>query len=91
MIEGTYSPDTAHTVFGAMFTSISFYMASFIYICLDTIAYRFYLFVLRFYGPVNTIGSCRAQSVYLTTSLLGRLSLRTEKSIYQELCVETTG
>ena len=33
------------------------------------------LFVLRFYGPVNPMGSCRARSVYLTTRLLGRLSL----------------
>ena len=33
-----------------------------------------YLFVLRFYGPVNPMGSCRAWSVYLTTRLLGRLS-----------------
>ena len=32
------------------------------------------LFVLRFYGPVNPMGSCRAWSVYLTTCLLGRLS-----------------
>ena len=32
------------------------------------------LFVLRFYGPVNPLGSCRARSVYLTTRLLGRLS-----------------
>ena len=32
------------------------------------------LFVLRFYGSVNPMGSCRAQSVYLTTRLLGRLS-----------------
>ena len=32
------------------------------------------LSVLRFYGPVNPIGSCRARSVYLTTRLLGRLS-----------------
>ena len=32
------------------------------------------LFVLRFYGPVNPIGSCRARSVYLTRRLLGRLS-----------------
>ena len=32
------------------------------------------LFVLRFYGPVNPVGSCRAQSVYLTTCLLGKLS-----------------
>ena len=30
--------------------------------------------VLRFYGPVNQMGSCRARSVYLTTCLLGRLS-----------------
>ena len=28
------------------------------------------LFVLRFYGPVNPMGSCRARSVYLTTLLL---------------------
>ena len=32
------------------------------------------LFVLRFYSPVNPMGSCRARSVYLTTRLLGRLS-----------------
>ena len=32
------------------------------------------LFVLRFYGPVNPMWSCRARSVYLTTRLLGRLS-----------------
>ena len=32
------------------------------------------LFVLRFYGPVNPMGSCRAWSVYLTTLFLGRLS-----------------
>ena len=31
-------------------------------------------FVLRFYGPVNPKGSCRARSVYLTTRLLGRLN-----------------
>ena len=29
-----------------------------------------YLFVLRFYGPVNPMGSCRMWSVYLTTRLL---------------------
>ena len=33
-----------------------------------------FLFVLRFYGPVNPVGSCRARSVYITTRLLGRLS-----------------
>ena len=32
------------------------------------------LFVLRFYGPVSPMGSCRMRSVYLTTRLLGRLS-----------------
>ena len=32
-----------------------------------------FLFVLRFYGPVNPMGSCRARSVYLATRLLGRL------------------
>ena len=37
-------------------------------------AIYFTLFVLRFYGPVNPVGSCRARSVYLTTRLLGRLS-----------------
>ena len=33
-----------------------------------------FLFVLRFYGPVNPMGSCRARSVYLSTRLLGRVS-----------------
>ena len=32
------------------------------------------LFVLKFYGPVNPMGSCLVRSVYLTTRLLGRLS-----------------
>ena len=32
------------------------------------------LFVLRFYGPVNPMRSCRVPSVYLTSLLLGRLS-----------------
>ena len=32
------------------------------------------MFVLRFYGPVNPLGSCRARSVYLTSLFLGRLS-----------------
>ena len=31
-------------------------------------------FVLRFYSAVSPVGSCRAQSLYLTTYLLGRLS-----------------
>ena len=29
--------------------------------------------VLRFYGPVNWLESCQAWSVYITTSVLGRL------------------
>ena len=37
----------------------------------DTIILQYlisgYLFVLRFYGPVNPTESCRARSVYLTT------------------------
>ena len=33
-----------------------------------------FVFVLRFYGPVNPMGSWWAWSVYLTTRLLGRLS-----------------
>ena len=32
------------------------------------------LFVLRFYGLVNLLGSCQTCSVYLTTPFLGRLS-----------------
>ena len=31
------------------------------------------LFVLKFYGPINPMGSCRARSVNLATRLLGRL------------------
>ena len=30
--------------------------------------------MLRFYGPINPMGSCLAWSVYLTTLLLGRFS-----------------
>ena len=33
-----------------------------------------FVFVLRFYGQVNPLGSCQAQSVYLPTLFLGRLS-----------------
>ena len=39
-----------------------------------TVSQYQFLFVLRFYGPVNPMGSCRVRSVYLTTRLLGRLS-----------------
>ena len=35
---------------------------------------KYAVFVLRFYGPVNPMGSCQERSVYLTTYLLGRLS-----------------
>ena len=41
--------------------------------CLVTIQ-NYVVVVLRFYGPVNPMGSCPARSVYLTTRLLGRLS-----------------
>ena len=34
----------------------------------------YFLFVSRFYGPVNPMGPCRARSIYLATRLLGRLS-----------------
>ena len=47
------------------------------------------LFVLRFYGPVNPVGSCRARSVYLTTRLLGRLSPLWLTSIVHILSPET--
>ena len=43
------------------------------FFCSETTQLRI-LFVLRFYGPVNPMGSCRARTVYLTTRLLGRLS-----------------
>ena len=33
----------------------------------------FYLFGLRFYGPVNPFRSCQAQSVYLTTLFPGQV------------------
>ena len=42
--------------------------------CKSPMLTQVYLFVLRFYSPVNPMGSCRARSVYLTTRLLGRLS-----------------
>ena len=44
------------------------------YHCCRANSYCLCLFVLRFYGPVNPMGSCRARSVYLTTRLLGMLS-----------------
>ena len=47
------------------------------------------MFVLRFYGPVNPIGSCWAQSVYLTIHLLGRLSPKRLTSIVHILLPET--
>ena len=48
----------------------------------------FCLFVLRFYGPVNPMGSCRARSVYLTTRLLGWLSPLSGKPILCRLFCE---
>ena len=47
------------------------------------------MFVLRFYGPVNPMGSCRALSVYLIR-LLGRLCpLKRLTSIVHILSPET--
>ena len=47
-------------------------------LCSMTLAFPGYLlislFVLRFYDPVNPVGSCWAWSVYLNTLLLGRHS-----------------
>ena len=43
------------------------------YVCMYVCVYVC-LFVLRFYGQVNPMGSYRAQSVYLITRLLDRLS-----------------
>ena len=40
----------------------------------NTISPKNVCFVLRFYYPVNPMGSCQAWSVYLTTLLLDRLS-----------------
>ena len=45
--------------------------------------------MLRFYGPVNPMGSCQAWSVYLTTRLLGRLSSKRLTSIVHILSPET--
>ena len=51
---------------------------------------HFCLFVLRFYSPVNPMGSCPAWSVYLTTRLLGRLRpLKRLTSIVHILSPET--
>ena len=46
-------------------------------------------FVLRFYGPVNPMESCRARSVYLTTLLLGRLSPLSDCNHFM-VCLSTT-
>ena len=49
----------------------TFTIIHFVYCLFFCVSYFFYmlvcLFVLRFYGPVNPMGSCRARSVYLTT------------------------
>ena len=41
------------------------------------------LFVLRFYGPVHPMGSCRAWSVYLTTLSLSRLRPSSSYTVIQ--------
>ena len=49
-----------------------------------------FFFVLRFYNPVNLVGSCSARSVYLTARLLGRLeSSKQLTSIVHILSPET--
>ena len=49
------------------------------------------LFVLRFYGLVNPMGLCQAQSVYLTTRLLDRLSpLKRLTNIVHIFCQKLT-
>ena len=53
------------------------------YICntIFTLQYsNLFVFVLLFYGTVNPMGSCQAQSVYLTT-LLSRLCPLSGKSV----------
>ena len=47
------------------------------------------LFVLRFYGPVNPMGSCQAQSVYLTTRYWAGLDSKRLTSIVHILSPET--
>ena len=48
---------------------------------LGSLTPQFVLFVLRFYDSVNPMGSCQAQSVYLTTLLLGRFSCLSSSSV----------
>ena len=48
-----------------------------------------FVFVLRFYGLVNPMGSCWVRSVYLTTRLLGRLSPKRLTSIVYIFSPET--
>ena len=55
----------------------------------DNCVRRLFLSVLKFYGPVNPMGSCRARSVYLTTCLLGRLSSKRYTSTVHILSPET--
>ena len=46
-----------------------------------------FVFVLRFYSPVNPMGSCQLRSVYLTTHLLGRLSPLSQGSGNSEIWI----
>ena len=65
-----YKKQQQHFMF-VSWARIYFYILAQISLAKNTI---WFLFVLRFYGPVNPMGSCRARSVYLTTRLLGRHS-----------------
>ena len=50
----------------------------------------YFLSVLRFYGAVNRLGSCRARSVYLITHFLDRHSpLSSEPVLVRILSPET--
>ena len=48
------------------------------------------LFMLRFYSPVNPLGSCRVQSVCLTTLFLGRLSPLNGKQVLAHILSHET-
>ena len=59
---------------GCNLKTMEFHECALIRVCAVIRSNTVCLFVLRFYGPVNPMGSCQARSVYLTTRLLGRLN-----------------
>ena len=44
--------------------------------------YAFHITFVRFYGPVNPLGSCRVRSVFLTPPVLGMLSPLSGKKVF---------